>query len=105
MGWWGRQAQSRERLTLAGGPQSSQLEAEQARPEARRRRVSEEEEFIMEYASFPFQVGHFNCLVINDANEGNSNCLLIDTGQHKVLVETGIGDSASPPGLLLERLQ
>jgi glyoxylase-like metal-dependent hydrolase (beta-lactamase superfamily II) len=55
--------------------------------------------------SFSFKVGRFNCLVINDSPDGSRNCLLIDTSQHKVLIETGNGDSISPPGLLLERLE
>lgn len=54
--------------------------------------------------TFAFKIGQFNCMAINDSATGNRNCLLIDAGQHKVLVETGIGDAISPPGLLLERL-
>lgn len=54
--------------------------------------------------SFAFKIGQFNCTAINDVNGWSCNCLLLDTGQHKVLVETGIGDSLSPPGLLVERL-
>lgn len=54
--------------------------------------------------SFSFKVGLFNCLVINDSPDDSGNCLLIDAGRHKVLIETGGGDSWSPPGLLLERL-
>jgi glyoxylase-like metal-dependent hydrolase (beta-lactamase superfamily II) len=55
--------------------------------------------------SFSFKVGQFSCMAINDSKDGNCNCLLIDTGQHKVLIETGCGDATSRPGLLLDRLQ
>jgi glyoxylase-like metal-dependent hydrolase (beta-lactamase superfamily II) len=54
---------------------------------------------------FRFQVGQFNCLAINDLDDGNCNILLVDTGQKEVLVETGCGDVATPPGKLLERLR
>lgn len=54
---------------------------------------------------FHFTIGRFNCLAINDGDHGNDNCLLIDTGQHKVLLETGNGDGTTPPGRLCERLQ
>jgi glyoxylase-like metal-dependent hydrolase (beta-lactamase superfamily II) len=55
--------------------------------------------------SFSFKVGQFNCLAINDSHGGNFNCLLIDTGQHKVLIETGLGDVKSPRGWLMDQLQ
>lgn len=58
----------------------------------------------MDHESFRFQVGHFHCLAINDVDEANCNCLFINTGQHKVLIETGVGDTWSTPGRLLERL-
>lgn len=54
---------------------------------------------------FHFTIGRFNCLAINDDDRINCNCLLIDTGQHKVLLETGTGDGMTPPGVLLKRLQ
>ena len=54
---------------------------------------------------FHFTIGRFNCLAINDDERINCNCLLIDTGQHKVLLETGTGDGMTPPGALLKRLQ
>jgi glyoxylase-like metal-dependent hydrolase (beta-lactamase superfamily II) len=59
----------------------------------------------MENALFHFQLGKFNCLAINDVDGWNCNVLFIDTGQQKVLVETGNGDASSPPGKLVERLQ
>jgi glyoxylase-like metal-dependent hydrolase (beta-lactamase superfamily II) len=58
----------------------------------------------LDNTTFHFTIGHFNCLAINDRESGNSNCLLIDTGQHKVLLESGSGDGMVPPGLLVERL-
>ncbi|MFN8444016.1 MAG: MBL fold metallo-hydrolase [Caldilineaceae bacterium] len=54
---------------------------------------------------FHFTLGRFNCLAINDDDRINCNCLLIDTGLHKVLLETGSGDGMTPPGRLCERLQ
>lgn len=44
-------------------------------------------------------------MAINDSATGNRNCLLIDTGQHKVLIETGVGNVVSPAGLILAGLQ
>jgi glyoxylase-like metal-dependent hydrolase (beta-lactamase superfamily II) len=55
--------------------------------------------------SFSFKVGQFSCMALNDSQDINCNCLLIDTGQHKVLIETGNGDSTTPPGQLLDLLQ
>jgi glyoxylase-like metal-dependent hydrolase (beta-lactamase superfamily II) len=56
--------------------------------------------------SFQFKIGHFHCMAINDADsEIGCNPLLIQTGQHNVLIDTGTGDAISPPGLLLERLR
>lgn len=59
----------------------------------------------MNNKTFHFAIGDFKCLAINDGEHGNANCLLVDTGLHKVLLETGCGDGTTPPGLLLERLQ
>jgi len=60
----------------------------------------------VENTSFPFQLGPFSCFALpNYWGDANCNCLLIQTGQHNVLIETGIGDVAAPPGLLLELLQ
>lgn len=59
----------------------------------------------MDNQFFAFQLGHFDCWAINDVDDTNCNCLLIRTGAHNVLIETGHGDAATPPGLLLERLR
>ena len=59
----------------------------------------------MKNKNFQFKVGHFTCWALNDEDSGNANCLLIDTGQHKVLLETGSGDGTAAHGRLLERLQ
>jgi glyoxylase-like metal-dependent hydrolase (beta-lactamase superfamily II) len=59
----------------------------------------------MENALFPFKIGQFNCLAINDVDDWNCNVLLIDTGQQRVLIETGNGDSISPAGLLVGQLR
>jgi glyoxylase-like metal-dependent hydrolase (beta-lactamase superfamily II) len=60
----------------------------------------------MEKAVFPFKVGDFNCFAIRDGDDGDANVLLIKTGQHEILIETGVGcDLVSPPGQLLNRLQ
>jgi glyoxylase-like metal-dependent hydrolase (beta-lactamase superfamily II) len=56
----------------------------------------------------PFTVGHFNCLVIKDGDEDDfdRNVLLINTGQQRVLVDTGNGHDFDPNrGLLLDRLR
>ena len=57
---------------------------------------------------YDFNVGRFKCLAIRDgdANDFDRNILLIDTGQHHVLVDTGNGYDYDPNrGLLLDRLQ
>lgn len=57
---------------------------------------------------FLFTVGQFNCLAIRDGadDDFNRNVLLIDTGQKRVLVDTGNGHDFRPNrGLLLDRLR
>jgi glyoxylase-like metal-dependent hydrolase (beta-lactamase superfamily II) len=54
---------------------------------------------------FRFNVGHFTCLAIRDGDDWDRNVLLINTGQHQVLLDTGNGDATAPPGLLLDRLR
>lgn len=56
-------------------------------------------------AIYPFKVGQFNCLAINDMDEWNCNVLVVNAGQKRVLVESGNGDATSPQGLLVERLR
>ncbi len=53
---------------------------------------------------YHFTVGHFSCVVIKDGDDWDRNVLLVNTGQHHVLIDTGNGDALSPPGLLLDRL-
>lgn len=55
--------------------------------------------------SFQFRVGHFTCLAIRDGDEWDFNVLLVNTGQHLVLVDTGTGDTISQGGLLMDRLR
>jgi glyoxylase-like metal-dependent hydrolase (beta-lactamase superfamily II) len=55
-----------------------------------------------------FNVGRFNCLAIRDGAETDfaRNLVLIDTGQQRVLVDTGTGrDFGANRGLLLDRLE
>jgi glyoxylase-like metal-dependent hydrolase (beta-lactamase superfamily II) len=54
---------------------------------------------------FRFKVGDFNCLAINDRDDWDCLVLVVDTGQQRVMIDTGCGDTSSPPGRLLERLQ
>jgi len=55
---------------------------------------------------FSFNVGHFNCFAIRDGDDWDRNVLLIKTGQHHVLIDTGVGRNLYPtPALLLNRLQ
>jgi len=57
---------------------------------------------------FRFTVGHFNCLAIRDGAEDDfdRNVVLINTGQQRVLVDTGNGHDFDPNrGLLLDRLR
>lgn len=59
----------------------------------------------MSNALYPFKLGDFQCLAINDPIEGNTSVLLVDTGQHRLLIDTGYGDATTPPGQVLPRLQ
>lgn len=54
---------------------------------------------------FRFKVGNFNCAAIRDLDDWEVNALLVDTGQHRVLIDAGCGNTVSPPGRLAERLQ
>lgn len=55
---------------------------------------------------FSFHVGNFDCIAIRDGDDWDRNVLLVKTGHHQVLIDTGVGrDLYSPPALLLERLQ
>src|ERR1051325_8523300 len=55
---------------------------------------------------FSFRVGNFDCFAIRDGDDWDRNILLIKSGEHQVLVDTGVGrDLYSPPALLLERLE
>ena len=55
--------------------------------------------------SFQFHVGQFTCLAIRDGDDWDRTVLLVNTGQHLVLIDTGTGDTVSPPGLLMDRLR
>src|SRR5688572_16639385 len=53
-----------------------------------------------------FNIGNFNCFALRDGDDWDRNVLLIKTGQHQVLIDTGVGrDLYSPPASLLDRLQ
>jgi glyoxylase-like metal-dependent hydrolase (beta-lactamase superfamily II) len=54
---------------------------------------------------FRFKMGRFDCLTVNDRDDWDCLALMIDTGQQRVLIDTGCGESSAPPGRLLERLQ
>jgi glyoxylase-like metal-dependent hydrolase (beta-lactamase superfamily II) len=65
-----------------------------------------EKAFLMKNDIFSFRIGNFDCLAIRDGDDWDRNILLIRTGQHQVLIDTGVGrDLYSPPALLLDRLQ
>lgn len=70
----------------------------------------------MSQAGFHFNLGEFRCIVVSDGmlvdrdaeNEVVSalNCLFIDTGPHKVLIDTGCGEGfQSTAGYLVENLE
>lgn len=55
---------------------------------------------------FRFRVGQFNCLAIRDGDDWDRNVLLVDTDQHRVLIDTGVGQDLYPtPALLPDRLR
>jgi len=61
--------------------------------------------FLMGNDIYSFRIGNFDCLAIRDGDDWDRNILLIKSGQHKVLIDTGVGrDLYSPPALLLDRL-
>lgn len=65
-----------------------------------------EKGLLMNNGVFSFGIGSFACLAIRDGDDWDRNVLLIRTGQHNVLIDTGVGrDLYSPPALLLDRLQ
>jgi glyoxylase-like metal-dependent hydrolase (beta-lactamase superfamily II) len=57
--------------------------------------------------AFTFNIGNYRCCAIRDGDDGNRNILLVKTGQHQVLIDTGVGRDLHPrlPALLLDRLQ
>jgi glyoxylase-like metal-dependent hydrolase (beta-lactamase superfamily II) len=72
----------------------------------------------MSDAAYEFGVGRFRCLAVKDgtitdqALEGRPvqvhhlNCLFVDTGKYKVLIDTGCGEGFQPTaGKLLQNLQ
>jgi glyoxylase-like metal-dependent hydrolase (beta-lactamase superfamily II) len=59
----------------------------------------------MDNDDFRFKVGAFNCLVINDRDDWDCFALVVETGPQRVLIDTGCGYDAAPPGRLMERLR
>lgn len=59
----------------------------------------------MDNGIFWFKVGSFSCAAIRDLDDWEVNVLLVDTGQHRVLIDAGCGNTVSPAGRLAERLQ
>ncbi len=70
----------------------------------------------MTEAGFRYKVGEFECLVVSDGTlvsqgTGNEevfglNCLLINSGDQKILIDTGCGDGFQPTaGRLVKNLQ
>lgn len=62
--------------------------------------------------TFRFHVGSFECVAIKDMAEtieGNFNPLFVDTGQHKIVVDPGLGSDCFPlttdHGFMLDRLR
>jgi glyoxylase-like metal-dependent hydrolase (beta-lactamase superfamily II) len=60
---------------------------------------------LMTRSLFRFAVGRIRCIAIKDADEGNRNVLLVDTGERRALIEAGNGDALAPYGQLQERLR
>lgn len=62
----------------------------------------------MDKPLFHFKVGDFNCTAIRDADDGERNALLIQTGEHTILIDVGISHVLFPPsphrGMLIDRL-
>ena len=54
---------------------------------------------------FRFKIGGCDCLVINDRDDWDCLALVVETGRQRVLIDTGCGYSATPPGRLMARLQ
>lgn len=53
----------------------------------------------------PFRIGSFECVALRDGDDWDRNILLIKTGDHHILIDTGLGREREPiPALLLERL-
>jgi glyoxylase-like metal-dependent hydrolase (beta-lactamase superfamily II) len=53
----------------------------------------------------PLNVGRFDCLVIADGDGITRNMLLVRTGAHNILIDTGLGPDWEPvPARLMERL-
>lgn len=51
-----------------------------------------------------FEIGHFCCTAINDADNGARNVLLVE-GEQRVLIDTGVGaHNPDNPGRLMARL-
>jgi glyoxylase-like metal-dependent hydrolase (beta-lactamase superfamily II) len=59
----------------------------------------------MQDTSFAFRIGDIACMVIRDGDDFDRNVLLLQTGEHRVVIDTGTGDSTTPAGVLSERLR
>src|SRR3972149_7150193 len=67
----------------------------------------------MAEGSFGFRLGEFDCLVVSDGfltvgpGKMDISCLLIKTGQRKILIDTGCGgmSAQTKAGKLLQNLQ
>jgi glyoxylase-like metal-dependent hydrolase (beta-lactamase superfamily II) len=67
----------------------------------------------MENDFFRFQIGHFNCLVIQDRHDGDHivsprNVLFVHTGQQQIIIDPGLGHDLIPgspyQGVLRDKL-